>query len=57
MKQIKYLNQDQNELRFTSFNSDIIGLLFEDGRKFDLVFPVHGPNREWYLKVLEIMDG
>lgn len=58
-EQIKSEIKDQNELRFTNFNSDISSLLFEDGRKFDLVFPVlHGPNGEdgTIQGFLEIMD-
>ena len=38
---------DQHDLIFSNFDNDISGLLFEDGRKFEIVFPVlHGPNGE-----------
>lgn len=51
--------KDQKDLVFSNFNSDISGLLYEDGKKFDLVFPVlHGPNGEdgTIQGLLEIMD-
>ena len=50
---------DQHDLIFSNFDNDISGLLFEDGRKFDIVFPVlHGPNGEdgTIQGLLEIMD-
>ena len=50
---------DQHDLVFSNFDNDISGLLFEDGRKFDIVFPVlHGPNGEdgTIQGLLEIMD-
>ena len=50
---------NQHDLVFTNFDNDISGLLFEDGRKFDIVFPVlHGPNGEdgTIQGLLEIMD-
>ena len=50
---------DQHNLVFSNFDNDISGLLFEDGRKFDIVFPVlHGPNGEdgTIQGLLEIMD-
>ena len=51
--------KDQKELIFSNFDNDISGLLFEDNRKFDIVFPVlHGPNGEdgTIQGLLEIMD-
>ena len=50
---------NQHDLIFSNFDNDISGLLFEDGRKFDIVFPVlHGPNGEdgTIQGLLEIMD-
>ncbi|MGX7111273.1 D-alanine--D-alanine ligase [Gemella cuniculi] len=51
--------KDQKELVFSNFDNDISGLLFEEGKKFDIVFPVlHGPNGEdgTIQGLLEIMD-
>ena len=46
-EQIRSEIKDQKELIFSNFDNDISGLLFEDNRKFDIVFPVlHGPNGE-----------
>lgn len=51
--------KNQKELVFSNFDNDISGLLFENGKKFDVVFPVlHGPNGEdgTIQGLLEIMD-
>ncbi|ERK58972.1 D-ala D-ala ligase protein [Gemella bergeri ATCC 700627] len=58
-KKITKQIENQKELIFSNFDNDISGLLFENGHKFDLVFPVlHGPNGEdgTIQGLLEIMD-
>lgn len=46
-EQIVNTIEDEKELIFNNFNSDIVSLLYVDNKKIDIVFPVlHGPNGE-----------